>query len=211
MVSRALRKNNFHREKTARELGITRGGLFEILEEQMPELYDELNFGKREWSPSKGRTAKAESSPKLKLVSKSASAKQLISDAKIQKLNIPFEQIVYPDIKTSDAGKLKCFFIPREKGEIFGQRDEDAIVLIDERIDEVRNGKSFYIVRHNQSKIFICAFAGEEQFRKTIFLRDSGSDEDLAPTDYKILGSVIAYCPAREATGDIIIFRKFSE
>lgn len=211
LVKEALAGEEFHREKTAVRLGITRGGLYEILDEQFPELYEELGFTKRDRNPPERVKVNEEKlKPKLQLVPKKNSANN--SDArprqgKIQKLNLPFKNIIFAAIEKMSESQTKCFLLPIEFGASFGIKD-DAIVLCDRA--EFSTGSKFLIVaQHLERKNFICAFS--DPWSKNEFLYELESEEEFPSSDYKIFGQIVGFCPLAEATSEIVMFRRFPE
>lgn len=208
LVKDALIKNNHHREKSARTLGITRAGLYEILKKEIPSIVEDLNIEIRHWGPTskekfQEKKQKIEQITKLKIVEE---GRNLPNQGTIKDMNVSFDQMVYPGKKDSDKSKMRVFYIPHEIGEAV--QDGDSVVLCSSSA-EYSQPQSLIIFTRKKSKTFYLALAGRNDINKSIYIQDIDTGVNLNTFDVKIVGKIIGFCSSMDAVGEILVFKSF--
>ena len=183
----AIRKANYNLYQTARNLKIEVAELSEILEDEFPELYLELDMEKPKPEEHAAKPRGAESIP---------AAPRAISPLSLQ--NVDYS------ITAENAGEILTFYVAADKLPSRFALREDAVVAV--AAGSAPCAGDFTIVFDRLSRTY---FLGDVQYDETLdlsYVVDPLRDAPLFLNDLDVAGRVVGFCPLAEIDNNKLTF-----
>jgi tetratricopeptide (TPR) repeat protein len=174
LVVKAMRENKGHVSNAARSLGLrSQQHLSDILNNQFPDIYDELDI--------KRRSRRSTSAPKKPAAAPAPGVTRLIMPKNcIYSFNFPFRGESYPNF----------YYFPRDMMGEFGIKTDSILAVIDAGHDSLYDGAPVLYVKDEAFRIGQMSF---DEF-SGLFLVDL--QEFTFLSDVQMIGVPIGFCPA---------------
>lgn len=202
ILKNALRENDFQVTKAAVALGISHQNLSDILNNQFPELYEELGIRRR--APRNSlKKAKAKKSARA---DKSSKKKAGISHNRITPINFSHSEIA--GLPLSDNTSYFTFVMHGSRPpQIKLKRDVVVLVENSEAGLDVP-----VIVQNRKSKDFHCGFFEKDEWTDILYFKDTDKKDGvpILLDDLKYYGKIIGFCRLDKTSDKKIKFKALS-
>jgi len=200
-VKSGLRKNNCKITKSARYLGLSgHQHVRSILEDEFPELYEELGMPRPRKRKSKKQGVKMSTEKKPANESRTVILRrENIFEEKVNISKLDFQNADFSFDFDYSSALMETYYFSERMMEMFGVYS-DAVVAV-ELSHEIKDGSAVLIKSENQ---FVVGRVKFDSFANIYFILDGPVPIPLDETD--VIGVPVGYCPGSNVKNDLIKF-----